>query len=64
MFAARITLAHFSVSSAQNRVFIHFHGGACVLNPGEPGTWVAGGLQAYSNDKRASGRVVPRDPVA
>src|SRR3982074_798461 len=22
----------------QNRVFIHFHGGAYVLNPGEPGT--------------------------
>jgi acetyl esterase/lipase len=31
----------------QNRVFLHFHGGAYVLNPGEPGTREATLMAAF-----------------
>ena len=48
----------------QNRVFLHFHGGAYVLNPGEPGTREAtlmaafgraqGHLRGLSNQRRGA----------
>ena len=35
----------------QNRVFLHFHGGAYVLNPGEPGTREATLMAAFGRAK-------------
>jgi monoterpene epsilon-lactone hydrolase len=35
----------------QNRVFLHFHGGAYVLNPGEPGTREATLMAAFGRVK-------------
>jgi monoterpene epsilon-lactone hydrolase len=36
-------------SENQNRVFLHFHGGAYVLNPGEPGTREATLMAAFGH---------------
>lgn len=40
----------------QNRVFIHFHGGAYVINPGEPGTREGALMAGFGHTKVISVR--------